>query len=101
MGSDSLREPLAKEYLQLNELWNKTDKNIISDNVRKFVGNSVPGCQDSFNALWEYLVEITNANKHTVYAWLNRSRDNVKIPLINLCKLADAMSIDVMDFFKR
>lgn len=98
MGSGRLREPLAREYLQLNELWSKTDKNIISDNVRKYIGDNIPECQNSFNVLWDNLVEITGSTRYTVYAWLNRSRSNVKIPLLKLCMIADKLNVDIIEF---
>lgn len=95
-----MRESLARECLQLNELWSKTDKNIISNNIRKYIKDNIPECKDSFNALWNSLVEITGSTRYTAYAWLNRSRNNVKIPLLKLCMIADKFDVDIIEFFK-
>lgn len=99
-GMSLCRKPIAKEYLKLTKLWDATKQEIISENVRRILEEKVPECRNSFNAIWNELMKITNSNKHTVYAWMNRSRNNVKVPLTKLCMIADALDIDIMKFFK-
>ena len=40
-------------------------------------------------------MDISGAKKHTVYAWVNRSRENVKVPFLKLCEIAKALDVDV------
>lgn len=94
-----MREPLAKECLELNKIWNNTDKVVVLENVKKYMQENIPECQHGFNVIWDNLVKITGAKRHTVYAWLNRGRSNVKIPLIRLCEIADKLGVDIMKFF--
>ena len=94
------RKPIAEEYLKLTELWENTNQEIISKNVKMILEDNIPECKDSFNAIWNKLMEITNSNKHTVYAWMNKSRCNVKVPLLKLCKIAVMFDIDVLDLLK-
>lgn len=96
-----MRETLAKEYLKLNELWSNTDKNTISDNVKKYICRDMPEKKKTLKAVIENIIEITGVKGDTAYAWFNRSRINVKIPLIQLCKIADKMNIEVVNFFKK
>lgn len=97
-GGVPMNGNFAEKILKLNEQWERTDKVIIADNIEYYLSKTYPNCETSFNAKWEKLMEITGCKKQTVYAWLNRSRDNVKVPLIKLCQIAAAMNIDVEKF---
>lgn len=94
------RKSVANEYLKLTKLWESAKKETILENVKKILEEKYPECQKSFNAILNKLIDITNSNKHTVYAWMNRSRNNVKVPLLKLCMIADALNVDVMEFLK-
>ena len=83
---------LARDYIELTELWENTDKDFMIDNIERIIGH--PTSKDI-----DYLAKITNVSNHTVLAWFNRSRSNVKIPLIKLCILADYFNVDVRRFF--
>ncbi|MFR7821233.1 MAG: hypothetical protein ACLU24_12020 [Candidatus Pseudoruminococcus sp.] len=76
----------------LNELWNNTDSNTITNNVIQLLENN--GCQ-SFSERWQKLSEITGSTKHAVYAWLNHGRSNVKIPFLKLCIIAEVYGIEI------
>lgn len=93
-------KPVAEEYLQLTELWNTAQKETIINNIVRYLGKKYPECE-MFQEQCAKLAELTQSNRHTVYAWLNRSRDNVKIPLIKLCIVAEALNTDVIDFLKQ
>lgn len=91
----------ATEVLQFNNQWENTSKSVIADNVEKYLYIKYPECQTSFNAKMEKLKEITKSKQQTVYAWLNRSRENVKVPLLKLCMLAVALDVDVGNFLEK
>lgn len=82
----------SKDILMLNELWNNTDSNTITNNVIQLLENN--GCQ-SFSERWQKLSEITGSTKHAVYAWLNHGRSNVKIPFLKLCIIAEVYGIEI------
>lgn len=82
----------GKDILMLNELWNNTDSNTITNNVIRLLENN--GCK-SFSERWQKLSEITGSTKHAVYAWLNHGRSNVKIPFLKLCTIAEVYGIEV------
>ena len=46
------------------------------------------------------LIDITKSKKDSIYSWLNRSRENVKVPLLKLCMLAVALDVNVSDFLE-
>ncbi len=96
-----MSDNFATKILKLNERWEDTDKVIIADNIEYYLSKTYLDCETSFNAKWEKLMEITGCKKQAVYAWLNRSRDNVKVPLLKLCQIAAAMGIDVENFLEK
>ena len=89
------RKPIAAEYIALNEIWNNTSKETLISNVTKYLVNKFPECDTSI-AQQKKIAEITDSKIHTVYAWINLSREQVKIPLLKLCVIADAIDIDIM-----
>lgn len=91
------KSEIAAEVLALNELWDKTDKSVIADNVEKFLYAKHPECQTSFKAKMERLMEYSGSQKQTVYAWVNRSRGNVKVPFLKLCMIANALDVDIKE----
>lgn len=91
----------ATEVLQFNNQWENTSKSVIADNVEKYLYIKYPKCQTSFNIKMEKLKEITKSKQQTVYAWLNRSRENVKVPLLKLCMLAVALDVNVENFLEK
>lgn len=97
-GKLLIRKPMAEEILDLNELWNKTDKETIANNVDRVVTMRFPRYDNTERIAW--LMRMTNSGKHTIHAWFNRSRENVKIPLLKLCIIADELNIDVTEFLK-
>lgn len=93
------RKPIAAEYIALNEIWNNTSKETLISNVTKYLVNKFPECDTSI-AQQKKIAEITDSKIHTVYAWINLSREQVKIPLLKLCVIADAIDIDIMKLLK-
>ena len=82
----------ASEIISLNEMWEQTDSQTIADNVESLLDQN--GFKSSADK-WERLMEITNSSKHAVYAWMNRGRQNVKIPFLKLCEIAKAYDVEV------
>lgn len=90
----------AAQVLQFNSQWENTNQSIIADNVEKYLYEKYPECKVSYNVKMEKLIEITKCKKDAIYSWLNRSRENVKVPLLKLCILAVALDVNVGDFFE-
>lgn len=94
------RTSLSAEILSLNKLWEQMSKATIAENVEKYLYIKFPECKTSYNSKMEKLQEISGSQKNTVYAWVNRSRKNVKVPFLKLCKIADALDVDIQDLLK-
>ena len=88
----------AKEYIELTHLWENTDKGIVIDNLERLIGYVWQGNKNSL--VVEKLMLMAEASNHTVRAWTNRSRLNVKIPLLKLCQIAEHLGVDVFELFK-
>ena len=76
----------------LNEMWDKTDSGVITENVVKLLAEDG---YNTFTERWKRLMDITGSTKHAVYAWLNRGRTDIKIPFLKLCLIADTYNIEV------
>ena len=94
------RRSVAAEYIALNEIWNNTSKETIVVNVIKYITQSFPEC-DTSTAQQKRIAEITDSKIHTVYAWINLSREQVKIPLLKLCVIADTLNVDIMKLLEK
>lgn len=90
----------AAQVLQFNSQWENTNQSIIADNVEKYLYAKYPECKESYNIKMDKLMDITKSKKDSIYSWLNRSRENVKVPLLKLCMLAVALDVNVGDFLK-
>lgn len=90
---------IVEGYLSLEDERNNTDKWIISDNIVKYLQMVYPNCVSQTDIKVK-LAEITKTNQHTVYAWINNSRTNVKIPLSKLHMLSEALGVDIRNFFR-
>lgn len=95
-----MKEKIASLILKYNEQWEQTDKSVIADNVEEYICKKYPSCVDMFDYRWKKLVEISGAKEQTVYAWLNRSRKDVKIPFLKLCQIAVALDSDIAELLK-
>lgn len=92
---------VAKEYIDLTQLFETTTKDFVIDNLDRIFGYPQTyrkrRNKESVDKI-SLLAEITETEKiDTVRAWFNRSRDNVKIPLLKLCKIAEYANINVED----
>lgn len=94
------RRSVAAEYIALNEIWNNTSKETIVVNVIKYITQVFPEC-DTSTAQQKRIAEITDSKIHTVYAWINLSREQVKIPLLKLCVIADTLNVDIMKLLEK
>lgn len=90
----------AKEILQFNDEWQTADKITIINNVDKYLYEKYPMCEKSIRKRTELIIEFTESKKQTVYSWFNKGRENVKIPLFKLCKLAVALDVRVEKFLE-
>lgn len=86
---------VAKEYIELTEAWELANKADIVDNIDRIIGYPVRGRKDAMRI--NQIAEITGVTRHTVVAWLNRSRTDVKPTLISLCRIADYYQVDIYD----
>lgn len=90
----------AAQVLQFNSQWENTNQSVIADNVEKYLYAKYPECKESYNAKMDKLIDITKSKKDSIYSWLNRSRENVKVPLLKLCMLAVAFDVNVNNFLE-
>lgn len=88
---------IASEFLKYHALWEQTSKGTIADNIEKYLGEKYPQCNNSYKTTMEVLVEISGSKKDSVYSWLNRSRENVKVPFLKLCNIAQGLGVDIQD----
>lgn len=88
-------DSLAKSYIELTDLWELTPKSVMADNIERYFGYSMMFRGHKDDTRIKELTSVTGATNHAVNAWLNRSRDNVKVPLYKLCKIADYLDVDV------
>ena len=93
MGNESI----AKEYLMLTNSWYEADSEVISKNVERYMIEKHPECKVR-QAMYKKLSRLTGLSVHTVYAWMNKSRNKIKIPLDKLCFIAVSLQIDVEQF---
>lgn len=91
---------IAAKILEYNALWDGADKSVIADNVEKYLYIKYPDCAEIYETKMKKLEEITGSKEHTVYAWLNRSRKDVKVPFLKLCQIAVALNVDLADLLK-
>ena len=90
----------AKLYIKAYNLQAKIDKETVLNNIEKYYGTAEEIMAHHSSERQNKIMKICNCKQQTYYAWFNRSRKNVKIPLIPLCKLANEAEIDVFDLFR-
>ena len=89
----------AEIVLELYRKRDNADKIVLMDNIFRILTKKYPKCANR-TARVDKLVELTRLTRHTVLAWSNKSRSDVKIPLPVLCEIAIALDIDVHELFK-
>lgn len=116
-GDNDIKD-IAQDFLMKNEVCNvnyplnnasifikafnlqcNTNKNIVLDNVERYYGSTDEVLAHHSNKRQNTVMNVCGCTKHTYYSWFNRSRANVHIPLIDLCKLAINVNIDVFEWF--
>lgn len=83
---------IAKEILELESTWNQMDSGELIENVRNALQDK--GLTTYTDTIKELSV-VTQSTKHTVEAWINSGRKNVKIPFLKLCMIAVNYDIDI------
>ena len=87
----------AKNFLDYNDKWKQADSNAITDNVENVLkDNGFVSLADRIDKL----CAITDSANHAVYAWLNHGRENVKIPLLKLCKIAEYFHVELDELIR-
>ena len=89
------KSEIAAKVLELNELWDKTDKSVIAENVERYLYVKYPECAVKWSTKVCTIAEMTRSKSDAVYAWFNRSRGNVKIPFLKLCSIAVSLDVDI------
>lgn len=91
----------AKEYIELTALWENTSKDIVAANIDLLFGyydeDRISSPYLPTNKRTKILCEITNTSRYTVLGWMNRHRDDVKIPLHKLCIIAEIFDVDIQN----
>ena len=90
----------ANIYIRAYNLQSETDKDVVIDNLEKFYGSSKEILKHHSKVRQKRVISICNCTHQTYIAWFNRSRKNVHVPLISLCKLAIDCGVDVFYFFE-
>lgn len=90
-----MEKTTAQIFMDITELWDNTPKSVMVDNIERFLGYSTTFRGHKDNTRLKELEEMTESSRHTVNAWMNRSRENVKIPLLKLCKISEYLGITV------
>lgn len=94
------KKSLAARILSANKQWEQTSKATIAENVEQYLYAKFPESKTSYKVKMEKLQDISGSQKNTVYAWVNRSREDVKVPFLKLCKIAKALDVDIEDMLK-
>ena len=87
----------ADIYIRAYNMQYNTDKNIVLNNLEKYYGSTEEILLHHSNKRQARIMNICECAQHSYYSWFNRSRKNVKIPLLALCKLAVEADVDVFD----
>ena len=92
-----MRNNIAERIVEYHTLWNGLNKSVIAENIENYLYMKYPVCMKSSEIKVKKLEEITGAKEHTVYAWLNRSRKDVKVPFLKLCMIAISLNVNLAD----
>lgn len=94
-GGGLMKKTTAKVVIDTTKYWEETPKSVIIDNIELFFGYPITYQILRDNSRIEKLLKITGVSKHAVNAWLNRSREVAKVPLLKLCEIAEYLKVDV------
>lgn len=86
---------IASEILKYNSIWENTGKETIIANIEKYLYEKYPQCSETYNSKMEKMVEISGSKKDSVYSWINKSRTKIKVPFLKLCRIANALDVDI------
>ena len=90
----------ADIFIRASDLQYNTDKEIVICNLEKYYGSSEEILAHHSNERQKKIMDICGCTVSVYYSWFNRSRKNVRIPLISLCQLAVAADVDIFDLFE-
>ena len=91
----------AEIFIRAYNLQYETDKNIVIDNIETFYKTSEELLARHDNSRQVRIRELCGCALQTYYAWFNRSRTNVKIPLLSMCLIAEDSNMDIFYFFEK
>lgn len=86
----------AEKILSVITAYENTDKNIIADNVQHYVMPRIGSTTEVRNDILQY---ITGKSRGFINTWFYSKSRDVKIPLVDLCKIAVATNCNVFIFF--
>lgn len=76
-----------------------TDKDIVLNNLEKFYGTSKQVLEHHSKDRQVRIMKVCGCTKESYRSWFNRSRKNVRIPLIPLCKMSIDANIEFFSLF--
>jgi hypothetical protein len=88
---------LTAKILELHNKWDSADSSVIAGNVENLL---IANGLSKQNQRIAELQQVTNSTKHTVYAWFNQSRKDVKIPFLKLCMIAEKYNTNIETLLK-
>lgn len=82
-----------KQVVETYRRWENADQAVIATNIVSKLNDMG---ENTYELRVDALMKCTNTNRDAVCAWLNTSRENVKVPFIKLCMIADYMKVDII-----
>lgn len=83
---------ITEEIIRLEKQWNEMSSKALTENVKAIL---ISRGYTAYKERLNILMEITGSSKFAVGAWFNTSRNNVKIPFLKVCQIADFFNIDL------
>ena len=91
----------ARECLELHALYESTPKEVVASNINRIFGYyDIERTTSRFNPgnkRTRVLCKITDTCRYTVLGWMNLSREDVRIPLLKLCVIAETFGVNITD----
>lgn len=85
----------AKMYLELIEKWNKAENRVIVENINRILVSGRIAQKNRRSVRKYILMNLTGCSEYAIDSWFSNCRKDVKITLLNLCKIADYFHVDI------